>query len=191
MALLDWLLSILKKPEKNKDPLPAPAPVAPAPAAAPPKPEPKPKPQHITMQDYLMGRDALAPLTDEMKQNAQITVDKVNQLLDKFGSRRGVNSGYRPAAVNQHVKNAAPNSKHLTCQACDLEDSDGKLRDWIIANLAVPKEIGLWMEDFRWTPGWCHVQIVPPASKKRIYIPSTKPPLNPNAWSGVYDKAYD
>ena len=33
------------------------------------------------------------------------------------------------------------------------------------------------MEDPQWTPTWVHLQIVPPGSRRRVYIPSSKPAL--------------
>jgi len=35
------------------------------------------------------------------------------------------------------------------------------------------------------------MQIVPPASGKRIYVPNSNPFDRPDLWSGTYDKKYD
>jgi hypothetical protein len=53
------------------------------------------------------------------------------------------------------------------------------LTDEIRSNAETPalQEMGLWMEDPRWCPTWLHVQCVPPASDRRVYIPSANPPL--------------
>lgn len=127
----------------------------------------------ISLTDYYMGRDKEYPaeLTDELKWNASSTVDRVNQLLEAFGQARGVRSGWRPAAINKKVPNAAPQSKHMTCQACDINDSDGALDAWCLAHPEALERIGLWMEDPEATPTWCHVQIVPPKSGKRVFVP--------------------
>lgn len=127
----------------------------------------------ITLEMYYMERDKQFPqeLTDELRWNAASTVDRVNQLLEAFGQDRGVNSGWRPAAVNAATPNAAKKSKHTTCQACDLEDKDGRLDAWCLSNPEALERIGLWQEDPRSTPNWCHVQIIPPASGKRVFIP--------------------
>jgi hypothetical protein len=33
------------------------------------------------------------------------------------------------------------------------------------------------MEDPQWTPTWVHLQMVPPGSHRRVYCPSSKPPM--------------
>ena len=131
-----------------------------------------------------MGRDAThaEELTDEINRNARITVDKANELLERAGRSDidQVASGWRPASVNDVTQNAARSSRHLTAEAVDLPDADRSLATWCIDNLDVLREIGLWMEDPRWTPNWLHIQTVPPKSGKTVFIPSAKPPLDPN-----------
>ena len=129
--------------------------------------------QGITLADYYMSRDKQFPdeLTDELRSNAASTVDRVNQLLEAFGEDRKVNSGWRPAVVNAATPNAAKKSKHMTCQACDLEDKDGRLDQWCLDHPEALERIGLWQESPASTVGWAHVQIIPPNSGKRVFIP--------------------
>lgn len=125
----------------------------------------------ISLQEYLMGRDKKYTLTPELQSNAEETVDKVNQLLDRFGESRKVRSGWRPPEVNQATPNAAPKSKHMTCEACDLDDPEGDLDEWCFANQEILQEIGLWLEHPASTKTWTHVQIVPPKSGNRVFFP--------------------
>lgn len=127
----------------------------------------------ITLGGYYMGRDQIYGhlLTEELKDNAIETVERVNQLLLAFGDSRKVNSGWRPPAVNGNTPGAAVKSKHMTCQACDLEDADGDLDEWCMENQPVLEQIGLWLEHPASTKGWCHVQIVPPKSGRRVFYP--------------------
>jgi len=127
----------------------------------------------ITLAQYYMGRDQVYGelLTRPLQQNALETVEKVNQLLLAFGENRKVNSGWRPPAVNTNTPGAALRSKHMTCQACDLEDIEGDLDEWCMDHLEVLSGIGLWMEHPASTKGWCHVQTVPPRSGKRVFYP--------------------
>lgn len=127
----------------------------------------------ITLADYFMGRDAThaAELTPVIVANATETVMAVNALLDAFGEYRGVQSGWRPAAVNATTLGAAPNSKHMTCQACDLHDPDGDLDEWALDHPEVLARIGLWQEHPSATRGWAHFQTVPPKSGKRVFYP--------------------
>lgn len=138
----------------------------------------------IDMQAYWMGRDLeyAEELTEEIRANAQVTVDRTNQLLDRSatGSVHVVRSGFRPRAINEATGNAATKSKHLTAEAVDIADDDRGIADYCAANQDDLVEIGLWCEDFRWTPTWAHFQIVPPKSGRRIYIPSMAKPLDPD-----------
>lgn len=137
----------------------------------------------ITIEDYWMGRDKQFPvrLTDEIRKNASETVSKVNLLLFhavKDGlvliasnKRSLVNSGWRPPAVNAATPNAAAKSHHMSGKACDVSDPTGSLDKWCMANLEELEHIGLWMEHPNATPGWCHLQTVPPRSGNRVFQP--------------------
>jgi len=133
----------------------------------------------ITLADFYMGRDKqyAAELTDEIRRNAEQTIQRANLLLTEFKAATGdteqrrVNSGWRPAAVNASVPNAAVRSKHMTGQAIDISDPDGDLDDWCTTHQVTLTSIGLWLEHPASTKGWCHVQIVPPKSGNRVFYP--------------------
>jgi hypothetical protein len=57
---------------------------------------------------------------------------------------------------------------------------------WILQNIDIVKNLGIYIEDFRWTPTWVHLQIKAPNSKKTIYIPNDKPAPAPDRWDGKY-----
>lgn len=137
----------------------------------------------ITADDYFNGHDKTfaKSLTDTIRANAEQTITKVNLLLFNAAKdgvvlisrnrRNLVNSGWRPPAINAAVPNAAPRSHHLTGKACDVSDPTGSLDRWCLANLDELEAIGLWMEAPGSTPGWCHLQTVPPKSGKRVFLP--------------------
>lgn len=135
----------------------------------------------ITLEQYWMGRDAKYPaeLTAEILHNAGVLVARVNTLLRLTDpAPHQVASGWRPPAVNDATTNAAAHSKHRTGQAVDLVDVAPRLlARWCLSHLEDLETIGLWMEDPRWTPSWVHLQLVPPGSGKRVYVPSTAPAL--------------
>lgn len=139
----------------------------------------------ITLEQFWMGRDEKyqSELTPEIRHNGELLVGKVNNLLaiadvDGVMVIHTVASGWRPPAVNDATTNAAANSKHRTGQAVDLVDAGRRaLTRWCLRNLDALEDLGLWMEDPRWTPSWLHLQLVPPASGRRVYIPSTAPAL--------------
>jgi hypothetical protein len=147
----------------------------------------------ITLDQFWMGRDKTyaSELTDEIRSNAQETVDRWNALL-KFAAEDGVEvgivaSGWRPKTINDGALNAAPDSKHLSGRAMDIEDFDRDFARWCLRNTAplchqegkpdLLQEVGLWIENPMWTPTWVHGQTVPPHSGRRIFVPSDNPPL--------------
>lgn len=144
----------------------------------------------ITLPDYWMGRDKThaAELTAETRENAIELLGRVNLLLSwaaTDGVRPGIDrvtgtcvaSGWRPRSVNARTTNAAIASRHLVGRAIDLRDApDRALARWCLRNLRDLVEIGLWMEDDRYTPSWTHLQSSPPRSGKRVFIPSNDPP---------------
>ena len=140
----------------------------------------------ITIADYFMGRDKKFPVSQELRDNAAETVKRVNLLLATCQLTPGIDpeskthvaSGWRPAAINDATKNSAIGSKHITGEACDIRDTpDRQIAAWCCRHLAELGRLGLWMERPQWTPTWCHWQIVPPRSGKRMFVPSSNPPL--------------
>ncbi len=127
----------------------------------------------LKLADYYMGRDKLhrQELTRELRANARETLRRVNRLLRRAGFVCRISSGWRPAAINATVPGAAQGSKHLRCLAIDLEDRNGRLDAWCMANLAVLEELQLWLEHPEATPGWCHLQTLPPRSGRRVFYP--------------------
>lgn len=147
----------------------------------------------ITKSELLKGRDKAYPkaYTKEISDNLDRLLVVMNQVRAAYGKPMTVSSGWRPPEVNEDTSNAAKASNHLKGLACDIADPKGDVMRWVLANLDLMQQLGLYLEDFRWTPTWVHFQIVPPGSGKRIYIPSTKPAPTPKRWDGKYDKKYD
>jgi hypothetical protein len=144
----------------------------------------------ISLAQFWMGRDTkyAAELTAGVRLNAEDLLERVNPLLELAAAEgvaptenehgSPVASGWRPALVNDATANAAKASKHVTAEAIDLRDGRGRaLARWCLRNLDKLEELGLWMEDPRWTPTWVHLQMVPPRSGNRVYVPSTAPAL--------------
>lgn len=133
----------------------------------------------ITLTDYWMRRDEAYPdeLTDDIRAKAGETVARANLLLSMYRNLtkddeiRKVNSGWRPAGVNAATPGAAPRSKHMTGEAIDISDPEGDLDEFCLDHPELLQTIGLWQEHPSATKGWCHVQIVPPRSGKRVFYP--------------------
>jgi len=139
----------------------------------------------ITMEQYWMGRDEKYPLAldTQTRRNAAVTVDLANRMLviaKTYGYTRHenpngygeVSSGWRPPAVNAATPGASRTSKHMTGQAIDIYDPDNWLDRWCLSPLhGTLGLLGLWLEHPDSTPGWCHIQTVPPASGNRVFRP--------------------
>lgn len=122
----------------------------------------------ITQTDYLMGRAGAQDLDAEHQLNMLTLLKRVNDLLTKFGAARRVNSGYR-RAIDNKACGGSPRSAHLSCQAIDLEDKDGKLKEFCTDE--VLKEFDLYMEHPDYTPSWCHLQTRKTKWGNRVFKP--------------------
>ena len=135
----------------------------------------------ITLEQFWKGRDVqfARELTGAIRANAELTVSRVNLLLARYAAAtgderpRGVTSGWRPAAVNAGTPGSAKRSNHMLGLACDVADASGALDEWLMtaAGLSVLGECELWLEHPDSTVGWCHLQIVPPRSGRRVFRP--------------------
>lgn len=135
----------------------------------------------ITLEQFWKGRDKqfAAELTPTIVANAKETLRRANLLLDIYEKQggacgpRGCNSGWRPPEVNAATQGAAKMSKHMTGQAIDITDTDNQLDKWLMTPVGQKAltDIGLWMESPSATPGWAHVQTVPPGSGRRVFYP--------------------
>lgn len=148
----------------------------------------------LTRENMLKGRDKQFPSdwNQQLSDNLDETISKVNQFLVAAGlADRQPTSGYRPPAVNASTKGAAPKSNHMLGMAADVEDADGKVWAACIANLALLKKLGLYLEDKRWCNGWTHFQTIRPPSRKRIFIPHAGVPPQSPYFDGRYDSSFD
>jgi uncharacterized protein YcbK (DUF882 family) len=110
-----------------------------------------------------------------VEKNLKILFERLLELqaaseLD-FVITSGLRSDEKQAELIAQGKTNAVHSKHLAGAAADIYDPDGKLKEFIMGNLRVLETIGLWAEHPDHTNGWVHVQMMPPKSGKRIFIP--------------------
>jgi len=107
--------------------------------------------------------------------NLDILFDRLMELQNAVGYGLHINSGLRDQAQQNDLiaagKTNATHSLHLDGAAADIADPDGSLKKWALDNIKLFEVIGFWMEAFESTPTWIHVQIQPPRSGKRIFIP--------------------
>ena len=152
----------------------------------------------ITLEQYLGPWAEHADATPERIEAAKDLLGRVNALLIELelaGVPLEVNprtqsmvsghglGGFRP----QGTSIGAARSKHKEGRAVDLYDPHREIAKWCVVHartacsaLDKPDRLGaagLSMEDPRWTPSWCHLQSVPPASGRAVFVPSNSPPL--------------
>ena len=148
-------------------------------------------PEHITLADYLGPYRNHDDVTLEVENNAQALLDRVNVLIDRMDldgvpiienpiTRSLVsgtqNGGFRPQACPI----GAARSKHKTGNGVDVYDPQRALATWAVNNLDVLQELGLYIEDPRWTPTWLHLQDLPPGNPpnpaRTVFIPDASRP---------------
>lgn len=122
----------------------------------------------ITVTEYLMGRATHESLSFEQASNMAGIVSIANQILMDFGEFRKVNSGYRRLEDNK-AAGGSKRSAHLSCEAVDLEDKDGKLKAFLTEELL--EKYDVYMEHPSATPSWCHIQTRPTRSGNRVFKP--------------------
>lgn len=125
----------------------------------------------ISRDEVLMSRDKQYPLSDALEVNLAKLLVALNKFREAYGHPMTVTSGYRPAAINAATPGAASHSNHVVCLACDFHDPDGALDQWCLDRPDVLEMAGLWQESPASTPGWCHLQAVPPRSGLRVFKP--------------------
>lgn len=129
----------------------------------------------ITREDILKGKEC----PKDYESNLEKLIKKTNKLQERYGKLQFViTSGFRSLLEHLGIyrrkgitdpKKIPMKSKHLFCQAVDIEDKDGKFYQWCQKNEAILQELGLYYE--LGTRGWVHIQIIPPASGKIGFWP--------------------
>ena len=147
----------------------------------------------ISKDELLKGRDLqyASDYTQEISDNLDRFLILLNQIRAAYGKPMIVNSGWRPLSINASTPGAAAHSKHMLGLAADIADPNGDVRRWVLENLQLMKDLDIFIEDFRWTPGWVHFGLGRPASGKRIFVPNANRAQAPDAWDGQYDSSFD
>jgi len=138
----------------------------------------------ISINELLSG-NKLESQTQEIKNNLNELLEKINKIRASWGNPMTVTSGLRSKEHHIQVyENIAKKkgiifdiskvpmgSRHLSGQAVDISDPNRELQAWCLSNQPTLESIGLWMEDFSATSNWCHFQTVAPKSGARFFKP--------------------
>ncbi len=133
----------------------------------------------ISMKEILKNV-SLESLPKEHQDNLKILLEKANVIRSAYGKPLTVSSGYR--SLDDHLRiykekgiidqsKIPMASKHLYGQAIDFADPKQELQKWILANIKILEDNGIFCEDFSATVNWLHMQILPPKSGKRFFLP--------------------
>jgi hypothetical protein len=141
----------------------------------------------ISKETYFNGKNKkfANDLTVEVTENVTKLLIAVDKFLANYTKPVIISSGWRPKSYNTQI-GGATFSNHITGLAIDLKDTDNRLFEYVLQNLELAKELGLYFEHKNWTPTWVHIQLIAPKSGKRIFVPNSKPALAPDIWDGKY-----
>lgn len=109
--------------------------------------------------------------TDEVKANAKELARRVSGLLFDW-LMKCISSGFRDDKSNT-LAGGSENSLHKKAAALDLFS----LPHYLMKDYEENKENSLlvkwdlYLEHPNHTPRWCHLQMFPPKSKRRVFIP--------------------
>ncbi len=129
----------------------------------------------ITIKELLSGND-LDKLPKDHQLNIEDLLVKMNLVRTAYNQPMLITSGYRTLEHHKAIylkmgnNNPPLSSKHLSGQACDVSDPDGKLMDWVKANVPLMESIGLWMEE-KDAIKRVHFQTLAPKSGNRFFLP--------------------
>lgn len=114
----------------------------------------------ITSSGKYPDRAKSNELTEEVKQNLLLLLERVNAILSDLEiDKVEVSSGFRPSSVNASIAGAAKKSLHMRGLAVDLADQSGTLKGIIQCSPHLLKTYELWLESPDATPTWCHLDL--------------------------------
>lgn len=120
-------------------------------------------PSHINNRGYI--------LTSGQRANLDRLCLAVSELERLMGVEFVVTSGLRSEQDQMRINPAAKFSAHLTGEAVDVADKDGKIYDFCVDNIEEIIRIGLYLENRLYTPNWAHLTVRKPKSGNRFFIP--------------------
>lgn len=114
--------------------------------------------QYFKVVEVTQGDPRRIPTDPDIQANILELAKELDEIRDAWGSAIGVNSWYRPPAVNSEV-GGATNSQHLYGKAADIRPYEGSIRrfqDWL--------DNGLWKDramGYGAHKGFVHVDLRP------------------------------
>lgn len=118
-------------------------------------------------------------LTTEQARNILILIEKINVIREKWGHPMIVTSGIRSPELQKKIylekgfeeKDIPMGSAHLQGLAVDIQDTNKELYTWCTNNNLLLIQLGLYIEDGKYTDGWIHFQAKRPKSGNVFFKP--------------------
>lgn len=144
----------------------------------------------ITARDIIdtQGKhpERAAKAGSDVFKNATELAEKLTRLETSYGHAFDLNSGYRTVEANK-AAGGAVGSHHCSGRAADINDPDGELGIWCLAEQDLLAHFGLWLENPLWTrkrklghdswsTRWVHLQTKAPPSGMRVFRPAGPQP---------------
>ena len=136
----------------------------------------------FTLDDYVGPHKNSPDWNQERQNNAIMLIDactKLQKALENIGIHFPINhktgttisgevyGGFRP----QSCPIGAPDSAHKEGLAVDRYDPNGQIDQYLLREIDLLTECGIYIEAPSYTPGWSHWSIRAPGSGHHIFIP--------------------
>lgn len=122
----------------------------------------------MTLKD--LNPKKLVP-TQEQSLNLSRLLDACNLIEHLYSLPLVVNRGLSSIEDQNRINPEHPHDAHVRGAGVDFADPDRKLQAWWILNIPLAEMLGVYFENFQYTPRHVHMQIYPPASGHRFFIP--------------------
>lgn len=120
----------------------------------------------LTSDGKYPDRKALADANHILK--SEILAKKVTELLELYGQRPKISSGFRDPITNTKI-GGAKSSAHCSAEAVDFADKG--LGVWCLKNVGTLARLGLYLENPAHTPTWCHLSTRKTKSGRIVFDP--------------------
>lgn len=124
----------------------------------------------LTSHGKYPERERSDECSSEVRIKAADLAERVSRLVDHLGIKPIISSGFRTTEANRKA-GGSRSSAHLSGEAVDLEDKDGKIDAAISADPSLLATYDLYREHPDYTIGWCHLSIRPTLSGRRTFVP--------------------
>jgi len=133
----------------------------------------------ITLKELLSGAD-FDSLDESVQSNLMELLNRINKIRAAYEKPMVVTSGLRTMEHHMDIykqkgitdlRKIPLKSLHLSGRAVDISDPKRELQKFITDNVPLLESVGLWIESFAFTSTWVHMQIKPPLSGRRFFMP--------------------